>query len=169
MTVPKLNYDSERVAPTASEVKDSNSEEEPSAEDALVELDLEQGGSVVVWIDPEDISKVFVQYSDPENADAWTEPKLIHQAGDGCLTMDVDTAGTTVAVGLGCYDVDAFIQQAPDEGVALVSADYTTWEKDEVGESVPVPKVSKDGSEVVFRNDVYDAKVDTRWKRGQGF
>ncbi|MEJ7831812.1 MAG: hypothetical protein WKF79_02775 [Nocardioides sp.] len=167
--VPELDYGSERVAPLASEVEESGSDTEPGAEDALVELDLDAGGVAALWIDPDDIRKVYVQYSDPADADAWTEPVLVYEAGDGCLTMHADTAATTVAVGLGCYETDAFIQQAPDEGVALVSTDFQTWDEDGVGESVPVPEVSEDGTKVVFRNDVYDGRVDTRWERGEGF
>ncbi|GAA4691837.1 hypothetical protein [Nocardioides nanhaiensis] len=163
------SYTSERVAPLPSELSDASSDTTPSPDDALVEIEMDSGGTAAVWIDPQDIRRVYVQASDPADPDAWTEPVLAHEAGDGCLTLDVDTAGETLAIGAGCYADDAFIQQAPESSVALVSTDLVSWESDEVGESIPVPEVVDDGDRVLFRNQVYDDRLDTEWERGEGF
>lgn len=165
-----LDYGSERVAPLRSEVVDLDIDESPSAENSLVELDLDGGGRAAFWIDPDDIAHVFVQYSDPENHDAWTAPALVYAAGDGCLYVNPVSAGTTVAVGLGCYQTDTFAQQAPDEGVALVSTDFITWEETKMpDDSYPQPEVSQDGEMAVFNSLVYQGQVDARWELGEGF
>ena len=155
-----ITYDSERVAPLRSEISDQGSDEHPSVEDALIELKLDSGGQGVLWIDQEDISKVYFQTSDPKDPDAWTEPKLIFTAGDGCLIMTADTSATTVAVGLGCYEDDAFIQQAPDQGALVVTSDLVNWDSKETGESAPSPTVSEDGTEATWKDDVYGDEYD---------
>lgn len=164
------DFSSERVAPLPEDVETvGGSDTTPDAEEALVEVELDSGGTAAVWIDLDDIRRIYVQASDPDDPDAWTEPVLVHEAGDGCLTLDVDTAGETLAIGAGCYADDAFIQQAPESSVALVSTDLENWESEDVGESIPVPEVVDDGDRVLFRNEVYDGELDTEWERGDGF
>ncbi|GAA1730823.1 hypothetical protein GCM10009710_09280 [Aeromicrobium alkaliterrae] len=159
-------YTSELQAPAPSEFSD-NSDVLPDADDGIAELDLDSGVRVVLWIDPDDIRRVLVQHSDPDDPEAWTEPEEIYTAGDGCLIMDAATNGEIVAVGLGCYEDDAFIQQAPDQGAALVSTDLTSWEvRDDLGEFYSEPAF--DGDDVVFVNGVYEEQVLT-WTADDGF
>lgn len=162
---PSFDYPAELEAPEASDF--GGGDEMPDPEDGLIELELDSGARVVIWIDPEDIAKVYVQHSDPDDADAWTEPEMVHEAGDGCLIMDAATDGEAVAVGLGCYATDAFIQQAPDEGVALVSTNLESWETSEkVVEFYSVPEF--DGDEIVFENGVSPGS-GIRWTEDDGF
>ena len=72
-------------------------------------------------------------------------------------------------MGVGCYGHDTFIQQAPDDGVALVSPDLVHWDEEEVGESIPVPEISTDGETVEFRDGIFIAGVEARWRAGEGF
>lgn len=143
---PEFDYSSARVAPDLSAYADNeNSDTEPEGDDALVELDLDSGATVVMWIDPDDKRKVFQQHSDPDDDTAWTEPELLYEAGDGCLFIEADTNGEVVAATLGCYEVDAFIQQAPDTGQAVVTEDLEKWDVDDRGEFFDVPVVADDG------------------------
>ena len=185
---PDLDYSSPRIAPLPGEVPEASRDEQPPADQALVELALEDGATAALWIDQDDYSKVLVQYSDPDDPRSWTEPQLVYQTGDGsppekggfnagCLFMNAAAAASTVAVGLGCYASDAFIQQFPDDTVAVVSSDFQTWDRERIGEEViPLPEVSEDGSKVVFRNeegverpDVFSDEVRATWRRGSGF
>ncbi len=163
---PSFDYSAELEAPSASDF--GGSDTTPDAEDGLITLDLDSGGEVILWIDPDDIAQVWIQHSDPDDPDAWTEPEMIYEAGDGCLIMDAATDGEAVAVGLGCFADDAFIQQAPDEGVALMSPDLATWEtSDPVVEFYSEPEFQDDGS-VVFVNGVYPDSQIT-WTEDGGF
>ncbi len=169
-TALDLDYGSPRVAPLPEDLVDRRVDEYPYPENQLVEMELDSGSVAAFWIDPDDIAQVFVQYSDPDDGAAWTAPALVYEAGDGCLYVVPDSSGTTVAVGLGCYQSDTFAQQAPDEGVSLVSTDFTTWEQQpSPGDSYPAPEVSEDGATVTFDSLVYDGQVDATWEQGKGF
>lgn len=163
---PTFDYPAGLAAPSPDEF--GGGDLAPDPEDGVIELELDSGAQVVLWIDPDEIAKVYVQHSDPDDADAWTEPEMIHEAGAGCLIMDAATDGEAVAVGLGCYESDPFIQQAPDEGVALMSTDLETWETSEkVVEFYSEPEFQDDGS-VVFVNGVYPERRIT-WTEEDGF
>ena len=144
---PEFDYTSERVAPDRSAYPEQGqgNDTEPEADDALVELDLDSGATVIIWIDPDDKRKVFQQHSDPDDPEAWTQPQLLYEAGDGCLDIDADTNGEVVAATLGCYETDAFLQQAPDRGQAVVTEDLEKWDVDDRGEFFDVPVVADDG------------------------
>jgi len=164
---PQFSYDSERVAPRREDLASNDDETRPDPEDSVVELDLDGRGTGVVWIDQKHINEIYFQHSDPDDPDAWTKPKLIFRAGNGCLTLNAATDGEGVAVGSGCYEIDAFRQQAPDQGVAVVSPNLADWDSTEVGESNPVPEFTEDG--VLWTNQVYDDRVDVRWTEDDGF
>ncbi|WP_229054096.1 hypothetical protein [Aeromicrobium sp. Leaf350] len=161
-------YASELQAPDPEEYSEDGGDVHPNRDNAFVELELDSGAELVVWIDPDDIRQVLVQHSDPRDPEAWTEPRPIFVAGDGCLEVGAGTDGTTVAVALGCYVDDAFEQQAPDQGAALVTSDLRTWElDDELGEFACDEPEVEDG-EVVFQNDIYDDRSVT-WTPDDGF
>lgn len=164
---PRFSFDSERIAPRREDLAETGDDTRPDPEDSVIELDLADRGAGVVWIDQTHINRIYFQHSDPQHPDAWTKPKLIFEAGDGCLTLDAATDNGAVAVGAGCYADDAFIQQAPDQGVAVVSPNLDDWASADVGESIPVPEFTKDG--VVWTNEVYDDRVDIRWTEQDGF
>lgn len=163
---PSFSYSAELEAPTPREYDDS-SDELPGPDDGLQRLELDSGAEVVIWIDPDDIRDVVVQHSDPDDPGAWTEPETILTAGDGCLTMGAETDGRIVAIGLGCYEDDAFIQQAPDQGAALVTTDLVDWDvKDDIVEFSSDPEI-EDGV-VTFENSVYEDSGYT-WTESDGF
>ncbi len=158
-----FDFTSERVAPPAGKGHGvSGSETDPNPEESVRELDLDSGATVVLWVD-EDARRVWQQHSDPEDADAWTEPELLFEAGDGCWGIDGDTNGETVAATLECYESDLFIQQAPDQGQAVVSQDLDEWQVHDGGELYGAPVVSDDGTEVSWEED------DLRWSEAGGF
>lgn len=163
-----FEYDARSQAPDPQEYSEDGGDVSPNREDAFVELELDSGAELVVWIDPDDIRRVMVQHSDPGDPDAWTEPEEIYVAGDGCLDVGAGTDGTTVAVAAGCYEDDAFEQQAPDQGVALVTANLLTWEvDDELGEFECEEPEVEDG-QVTFVNDIYEDRSVT-WSEDDGF
>ncbi len=166
--VTSFTYDASSEAPDPDEYSEDGGDVSPNRDEAFTELELDSGAQLVVWIDPDDIRRVVLQHSDPDDPDAWTEPEAIFVAGDGCLEVGAGTDGTTVAVAAGCYEDDAFEQQAPDQGVALVTTDLVTWEvDDELGEfECREPEV--DDGEVVFQNDVYEDQSVT-WSKEEGF
>ena len=82
----------------------------------------------MLWVG-EDKRQVCQQHSDPDDAGAWTEPELLFEAGDGCHRVVGDTNGETVAATLECYETDLFIQQAPDQGQAVVTQDLDEWQR----------------------------------------
>lgn len=144
---PEFDYSSERVAPDRSAYPEQGKgyDTEPEAEDALAELEMDNGATVIIWIDPDDKRKVFQQHSDPEDPDAWTDPELLYEAGDGCLHVTADTNGEVVAATLDCYEHDAFEQQAPDRAQAVVTEDLEEWDVDDRGEFLKDPHVDDDG------------------------
>lgn len=163
-----FEYDARSQAPDPDEYSEDGGDVSPNREDAFVELELDSGADLVVWIDPDDIRRVMLQHSDPDDPDAWTEPEEIYVAGDGCLDVGAGTDGTTVAVAAGCYEDDAFEQQAPDQGVALVTTDLITWEvDDELGEFECEKPEVEDG-QVRFENGVYEDEGVT-WSEDDGF
>ena len=154
-----------RVAPTVAEYPAEGSDTSPGRDDGITELTLDDGTTVVAWIDPGAITDVYVQHT---VGDDWSEPVRIFESGAGCLNLGAATNGTTVAIALGCYATDAFRQQAPDQGVAIVSADLTSWDRsNEILEVSSSPEVDADGS-VRFVNDVYPDQVVT-WSDDDGF
>jgi hypothetical protein len=161
-----VDYSSTLQAPPRSSFSDSD--ETPGPDDGLADLTLADGSRVVVWIDPDDLALVTTQHSDPADPTAWTAPQTIFRAGAGCLVMDAATNGEVVAVGLGCYESDPFIQQAPDQGAALVTADLRTWQvDDDLGEFFSEPEVSPEG-DVRFENGVYPDQA-VLWTADGGF
>lgn len=154
-----VSYSSERVAPPVQE--EDGGDVLPDV--YTVEVGLDDGVTLALWIDPDDIRDVYVQYSDPADPAAWTEPELIFTAGDGCLEIEADAAGGTVAATLQCYEVDAFVQQAPDESQAAVTTDLREWELEPVSELYTAPVVSDDGSEVAWKDS------DVTWTESDGF
>jgi hypothetical protein len=160
---PAFDFSSERVAPPVGEgygVK--GSETDPNPEESVRELDLDSGAAVVLWVD-EDARRVWQQHSDPDDPDAWTEPELLFEAGDGCWGIDGDTNGETVAATLECYEDDLFIQQAPDQGQAVVTQDLDEWHVHDGGQLYGAPVVSDGGDEVSWEES------DLRWSEVDGF
>ncbi len=165
---PEFTYDHESEAPSPSEFDEDGGDTTPDREGAMAELEMDSGATVMLWIDPDDISKVMLQHSDPDDPDAWTEPEVLYEAGDGCLSIGAATDGEVVGLAVDCYADDAFSQDAPDTGIALVSTDLETWDlNDELGEfSCDEPEVT-DG-EVTFVNDIYEDSVLT-WDADDGY
>lgn len=141
---PEFDYSSDRVAPDRSAYAESD-EVEPGPNSGLVELSMDDGAEVIIWIDPDDKRKVYQQHSDPDDSSAWTDPELLYEAGDGCLFIEADTNGEVVAANLGCYQDDAWIQQAPDRAQTVVTEDLEDWDVDDRGEFLGVPRVADDG------------------------
>lgn len=142
-------YDAERVAPPADQRR-PYSETEP--EKLTTEVELDDGAVMALWIDPDGFRKVWAQHSDPDDPDAWTEPVLLFEAGDGCLSVEADAAGGTVAATLDCYETDAFVQQAPDQSQAAVTTDLDTWDVEFFLELYTQPVVSADGASVDWKD-----------------
>jgi hypothetical protein len=162
---PSADFDftSERVAPPVGEgfgVEGSETDADP--EESVVELELDSGAVALLWIG-EDKRQVFQQHSDPDDADAWTEPELLFEAGNGCHRILGDTKGETVAATLECYEDDLFIQQAPDQGQAVVTQDLDEWQVHDGGELYGDPVVAEDGDEVSWDEG------DLRWTEADGF
>ncbi len=133
-------YGSTLAAPERADLP-RGSDESPYPENVIARADLGDGGRVVVWIDPQDIRRVRAQFSDPEDPTRWTEPTTVVRAGDGCLYLELDTAGGTVALGASCYEFDTFAQQAPDQSFVAVSTDRVTWQFQEMqNEADPEPQ-----------------------------
>lgn len=158
---PEVTYGAALEAPPRSAYAPS-SDEDPTRDHGRTDLELDDGARVVIWIDPDDYRLVFVQHSDPDDADSWTEPEsLFEGSGDGCLFVHADTDGEVVAATLGCYDGDAFLQQAPTAGQAVVSTDLVTWDVEDFGELWGEPHV-EDG-----RVEWDESSV--AWTEGDGF
>lgn len=158
-----FDFSSERVAPPLGKgFGVRGSETDPDPEESVVELHLDSGATVVLWVG-EDSRSVYQQHSDPEDPDAWTEPSLLFESGDGCHRVLGDTNGETVAATLECYGSDLFIQQAPDEGQGVVTQDLEHWDVHDGGELYGDPVVSADGTEVSWEED------DLRWSEADGF
>ena len=78
-------FTSDRVAPPVGEGAGvAGSETDPDPEESVLELELDSGATVVLWVDPDDYRKVYEQHSHEVGSDAWTEPELLYEAGDGC-------------------------------------------------------------------------------------
>lgn len=147
---PSFDYSSDRVAPPAGKGYGvAGSETDPEPEESVLELELDSGAVVVLWVD-EDARRVWQQHSDPDDAGAWTEPSRLFEAGDGCWGIAGATNGETVAATLECYETDLFIQQAPDQGQAVVTRDLDEWLVHDGGELYGEPVVSHDGDEVAW-------------------
>lgn len=158
-----FEFSSERVAPPVGQgFGVSGSETDPDPEESVVELDLDSGATVVVWVG-EDSRSVYQQHSDPDDPAAWTEPSLLFESGDGCHRIVGDTNGETVAATLECYESDLFIQQAPDQGQAVVTQDLDDWQVHDGGELYGDPVVSDDGDEVTWEEN------DLHWSAADGF
>ena len=162
-TDPAFSFSSDRVAPPEGEGYGiDGSETDPDPEESVLELELDSGVTVVLWID-EDARRVWQQHSQRVSSSAWTEPELLFEAGDGCQGIQGDTNGETVAATLECYEDDLFIQQAPDQGQAVVTEDLEEWEVHDGGELYGEPEVSEDGDEVTWDEG------DLRWTAADGF
>lgn len=156
-------YASEYAAPDRSAYTGDDLHPEPDV--GMAELTTDDGMRVVIWIDPDDIRLVKEQHSPTADAGEWSEPALLHTAGDGCLAVHADTEGSTVAATLACYQTDAWEQQAPNEGMAAVTTDLTDWELYEPDfEFYGQPTVTS-GS-VVWSND---GTEELEWSPGSGF
>ncbi len=136
----------------------------PDPDDGLAEVTRGDGMRVALWIDPDDIRLVMEQHSPTGNPDEWSEPVLLHTAGDGCLDVEVAAAGTTVAATLECYADDAWEPQAPDSGLAVVTTDLINWEFSEPAEFYSSPRVTRQG--VVWSDDGTD---ELAWSPLEGF
>ena len=157
-------FTSDRVAPPVGEGAGvAGSETDPDPEESVLELELDSGATVVLWVDPDDYRKVYEQHSHELSSDAWTEPELLYEAGDGCQGIQGDTNGETVAATLECYESDLFIQQAPDQGQAVVTQDLDEWQVHDAGELYGDPVVSDDGDEVTWEES------DLHWSAADGF
>jgi hypothetical protein len=158
-----FDFDGERVAPPAGQGYGvEGSETDPDPEWSVAELELDSGAVVVLWVG-EDSRSVYQQHADPDDPDAWTEPELLFESGDGCSGIEADTNGETVAATLECYGSDLFIQQAPDEGQAVVTQDLAEWEVHDGGELYGAPVVADDGDDVTWEED------DLTWSAADGF
>lgn len=78
----EFDYSSEAQAPDRSAYSD-NSEEKPDADQGLVELELDNDARLAIWIDPDDISKVYQQHSDPDDEDAGPSRSCSTRPGTG--------------------------------------------------------------------------------------
>jgi hypothetical protein len=160
---PRFTFGSTRVAPPEGKGYGTlGSETSPNPEESVLELELDSRATVVLWID-EDERRVWQQHSDPEDPDAWTEPGLLFEAGDGCHGIEGATNGETVAATLECYANDLFVQQAPDQGQAVVTRDLEDWQVHDGGELYGEPVVSHDGDEVTWPED------GLTWSESDGF
>jgi len=158
-----FDFTSDRVAPPVGEgFGVEGSETDPDPEESVLELELDSGAVAVLWIG-EDKRQVFQQHSDPDDAEAWTEPELLFESGDGCHRVVGDTNGETVAATLECYEDDLFIQQAPDQGQAVVTQDLDEWQVVDGGELYGEPTVAEDGRSASW------PEGDLRWTAADGF
>ncbi|HWJ82264.1 MAG TPA: hypothetical protein VNS55_08520 [Nocardioides sp.] len=155
---PTFDYGADLAAPDPSAYPGGDTE--PGA-DGRADLTLDDGTRVVIWIDPDHIQKVYEQHSDPDHPDSWTEPKVLFTAGDGCLFVRAATDGDLVAATFGCYGSDAFLQQAPDQGQAVVTTDLADWEVHDAGELWGEPQIA-DGA-------VDWSESDLAWSENHGF
>jgi hypothetical protein len=158
-----FDFAGDRLAPPVGKgfgIEGSETDADP--EESVLELELDSGAVVVLWIG-KDKREVFQQHSDPDDEDAWTEPELLFAAGDGCHRILGDSNGETVAATLECYEHDLFIQQAPDQGQAVVTQDLDDWQVHDGGELYGEPVVSDDGDEVIWKEH------DLRWTATDGF
>lgn len=130
-------------------------------EDGRVDVEMDDGTRVVIWIDPRHIKTVYQQHSDPDDPDSWTKPEVLFTAGDGCLFVRAATKGDLVAATLGCYATDAFLQQAPDQGQAVVTTDLEDWQLYESGELWGEPQIA--GESVDW------AESSIAWSSDRGF
>jgi hypothetical protein len=160
---PTFEFGSDRVAPAAGHgVGNASDETAPDPEESVLELELDSGATVVLWVDA-DYRRIWQQHSDPDDPDAWTEPDVLFTAGDGCHGIEGATNGETVAATLECYETDLFVQQAPDQGQAVVTLDLADWQVHDAGELYGEPEVSHDGDEASWPED------DLTWSTDGGF
>lgn len=141
-----------------------------SVDEPRAEVDLDDGSTVWVWIDPRDSTRIVVQASDPGDDDSWTAPEVIHRTGGECLEVYADTDGTIVAIGAECYALanDSAAGQAPSESIAAVTEDLQDWDKRDVGESTPEPGVADGVAEWV--DEVFgDGDTILTWTSEGGF
>lgn len=136
---PTFDFGADLAAPDRSAYPGGDTEPD---RDGRADLKLDNGARVVIWIDPDHIDKVYEQHSDPDDPDSWTEPKVLFTAGDGCLFVRAATDGDLVAATLGCYGTDAFLQQAPDQGQAVVTTDLADWHLYDGGELYGEPQIA---------------------------
>lgn len=135
---PTFEYGAKLAAPDPSVYPGGDTE---PREDGRADVTMDDGTRVVIWIDPDHIETVYQQHSDPDDPDSWTEPEVLFTAGDGCLFVRAATRGDVVAATLGCYRTDAFLQQAPDQGQAVVTTDLADWQLHE-GEVWGEPQIA---------------------------
>lgn len=136
------SYPAQREAPAAVDPDD------PDEDATSVEVELDDGAVVTLWIDDE--RTVLSQRSDPDDGDAWTEPEELFTAGDGCLEIGIAARGQTVAATLECYEESASEEEPPDQAQAVVSTDGQEWAMTEVQDLYAAPSISPDGSRVVW-------------------
>jgi hypothetical protein len=165
----EVDYGSRSAAPERADYP-RGGDTSPYPAEAIARADLEDGSRVVAWIDPRDIRLVRAQFSDPDDPSRWTEPTTVVRAGDGCLDLELDAEGPTVAIGASCYAVDVFAQQAPDQSFAAVTTDRVDWQVREIDrESDPQPDVLDGGERVRWTNGALGDDVVVEWSRDDGF
>lgn len=134
----------------------------PGPEDGRVDLTVADGRRVVLWLEPPRHRRVREQHTTAGGA--WSQPRTLFRSGAGCLFLRADAAEDLVAVTAGCYAEDAFGQQAPDEGQALVTTDLETWQRHEPPrELYGAPRVAASGALVTWAED------PLRWTPQDGF
>jgi hypothetical protein len=155
---PDFTYGSELAAPDPSVYPGGDVQ---PGDEGRVDLKMDDGTRVVIWIDPKHIRTVYQQHSDPDDPSSWTEPKVLFTAGDGCLFVNGATRGDVVAATLGCYGHDAFLQQAPDQGQAVVTTDLEHWDLYDAGELWGEPQIA--GESIDW------TESDVTWSENHGF
>ncbi|GAA3808575.1 hypothetical protein [Nocardioides panacisoli] len=155
---PSFKFGADLAAPARSAYSGGDT---APGEDGRVDLEMDDGTRVVIWIDPRHIETVYQQHSDPDDPGSWTEPKVLYTAGDGCLFVNAATKGDVVAATLGCYGSDAFLQQAPDQGQAVVTTDLDDWRLYDAGELWGEPQIA--GESVDW------TESDVAWSQDRGF
>lgn len=136
---------------------------DPSPKRGRVDVRTETGAHVVIWIEPRRLRRVLEQHTGPSGGPGWSPPRELYRAGDGCLFVYADTAADVVAATLGCYQDDAFGQQAPTQGQSVVTTDLETWKVIDQGEFFGSPEVVADGSRVDWEGE------SLTWTRDDGF
>ena len=155
---PTFDYGAALAAPDPSVYPGGDTE---PGDEGRADLTMDDGTRVVIWIDPKDIKTVYQQHSDPDDGDSWTEPEVLYTAGHGCLFVKAATKGDVVAATLGCYGTDAFLQQAPDDGQAVVTTDLDDWQLYNAGELWGEPQIA--GEAVDW------SESDVAWSENHGF
>lgn len=155
---PDFEYGAQLAAPDPSAYPGGD---EAPGDEGRAYLTMDDGTRVVIWIDPDHIETVYQQHSDPDDPDSWTKPEVLFTAGDGCLFVKAATKEDVVAATLGCYRTDAFLQQAPDQGEALVTTDLADWQVYDAGELFGEPQIA---------NGAVDwSESDLSWSDNHGF